>query len=221
MAWHPRWEKVFRGKAWGRYPPEELVRFVGRNYFAVPNRRRVRFLEVGCGAGANIWFLAREGFDAHGIDGSVTAIRQARARMRQERCRATLAVADAIAVADLYPASSFDAIIDVACLQCHDLPTMKAIVESARRVLKPSGRFFSMMVAAGSLGEDRGREIDRGTYSNVQEGPMKNLGTTHLSTLRDARMLFRDFSSVEIEYSERSLNDRAARYRHWVVQAVR
>jgi len=53
-----------------RYPNEELLRFFGRHYFLLPpeQRRKIRILEVGCGSGANLWMIAREGFEAHGID---------------------------------------------------------------------------------------------------------------------------------------------------------
>src|ERR1700704_1186222 len=60
-----------------RYPAEELCRFMGRHYFGLPRLSRgvIRILEVGCGSGANLWMIAREGFDAYGIDLSVEAIR--------------------------------------------------------------------------------------------------------------------------------------------------
>jgi 2-polyprenyl-3-methyl-5-hydroxy-6-metoxy-1,4-benzoquinol methylase len=53
-----------------RYPNEELLRFFGTYYFGLPpdQRRALRVLEVGCGSGANLWMMAREGFDAHGVD---------------------------------------------------------------------------------------------------------------------------------------------------------
>ena len=52
------------------YPNEELLRFFGSYYFGLPPeaRRRLRMLEVGCGSGANLWMIAREGFEAHGLD---------------------------------------------------------------------------------------------------------------------------------------------------------
>ena len=62
-----RWNDVFESRDWGRYPPEELIRFVARNFGDVPERGEVRFLEVGCGPGANIWFLRREGLAFGGI----------------------------------------------------------------------------------------------------------------------------------------------------------
>ncbi len=52
---------------------EELVRFVSRCE-PIEVRGLRKFLDLGCGAGANLWMLAREGFDAYGIDSSPTAL---------------------------------------------------------------------------------------------------------------------------------------------------
>src|ERR1700680_3615300 len=97
-SWDPSWEKVFRSRDWGKYPPEELVRFVALNYYSAPDRKLIRLLEIGCGTGANVWFMAREGFDVCGIDGSVTAIEKARQRLTGERVQAQLEVGDVAAL---------------------------------------------------------------------------------------------------------------------------
>src|ERR1035441_2780479 len=93
-SWDPSWEKVFRSRDWGKYPPEELVRFVARTYYSVPDRKSIRLLEIGCGTGANVWFMAREGFTVSGIDGSVTAIEKARQRITAERLQAHFEVGE-------------------------------------------------------------------------------------------------------------------------------
>src|ERR1700722_13214770 len=76
QSWDPVWEQIFANQSWGKYPPEELIRFVARNYYRAANRGDIKILEVGCGAGACIWYMAREGFCATGIDGSPSAIKQ-------------------------------------------------------------------------------------------------------------------------------------------------
>ena len=53
------WEEIFRSREWGKYPPEHLVRFIAGNFYGVPNRGAVGLLEIGCGPGANAWFMAR------------------------------------------------------------------------------------------------------------------------------------------------------------------
>ena len=83
MAWDPVWEQIFTSQAWGRYPGEDVIRFVARNFYKTPpsDRPSIRFLEVGFGTGSNLWFLAREGFTFSGIEGSKGAEAIARRRL--------------------------------------------------------------------------------------------------------------------------------------------
>jgi hypothetical protein len=60
MVWDPVWENIFSSIPWGKYPPEELIRFVARNFYAALQRNRIKLLEMGCGPGANLWYMARE-----------------------------------------------------------------------------------------------------------------------------------------------------------------
>jgi len=84
MAWDPVWENVFRSQSWGKYPAEDFIRFIASNFYNVSDRKNVRILEVGCGPGANLWFMAREGFSVYGIDGSKHAIHLAKLRLDSE-----------------------------------------------------------------------------------------------------------------------------------------
>ena len=85
MSWDRTWEKVFKENEWGKYPDENFIRFLARNFYK-KDRKNIRILEIGCGPGANIWYMAREGFDVYGIDGSSIAIERARTRLKTEGC---------------------------------------------------------------------------------------------------------------------------------------
>ena len=219
MTWDPTWEKVFRERAWGRYPPEELIRFVARHYFKAPDRKAAHILEIGCGAGANLWFLAREGFSAYGLDGSPTAIDKARARLAEDHLEASLVVGDAMNPGDAFPATAFDAALDIGCLVCNRFADVEAILGRIWKVLRPGGRMFSMMPAEGSWGDGLGRQIERGTYTEIQEGPFAGLGICHFFTRDEVRQLFSPFTDVQTESSIRTLDGMTREVRHWVTEA--
>jgi len=65
------WEKTFRDKEWGKYPPEELIRAVCE-YTKDDKTKSV--LEMGCGPGANSLFLNEHFQSYSAIDFSETAI---------------------------------------------------------------------------------------------------------------------------------------------------
>ena len=84
MVWDPVWEEVFKKQSWGKYPTVDVIRFIARNFYHADNRKNIKLLELGCGPGANLWFMSREGFTIYGIDASTTAIAQAEERLNSE-----------------------------------------------------------------------------------------------------------------------------------------
>jgi len=139
MSWDPVWEQVFTGQEWGKYPPEDLIRFIARNFYNVENRKEIKILEVGCGPGANLWFLAREGFKIFGIDGSQAAITYAENRLNTEcpNWRGELTVGDFSILP--YPDNYFDAVVDIEAVYCNPYATSKQIYSEMARVVRGGG----------------------------------------------------------------------------------
>ena len=178
-------------------------------------------MELGCGPGANIWYLAREGFDAYGIDGSQTAISLAKNRMESHGLTANLQVSDMAHIDSLFPVGYFDAVIDIASVQHNDMDSVRIILERSQNVLKPKGRIFSMMVTSGSYGDGMGNEIEKGTFVDVSAGPpLHRRGLGHFFTLEEVQYLFGSFEHLQIEQSMRSMDNRQIWYNHWVVEGV-
>ncbi len=221
MSWSHRWEEIFSENEWGRYPAESLVRFVARNYYKVQSRESIRILELGCGPGANIWYMAREGFSVTGIDGSATAIRQARDRLDNEGLsdHTKLLVGDILDVRALVGGDTFDAVIDVNCLQCMPLRTTVGIVADCRELLKDGGQFFSVMMATGSWGEGFGEEIAPGTFKGISVGPNNDSVLNHFANDADCAEIFAGFSMRSKEYQVRSFEEGTKELKHWVIQA--
>jgi SAM-dependent methyltransferase len=126
-----------------RYPNEEFLRFMGRNFLAVDlaQRSKIKILELGCGSGANLWMIAREGFDAYGIDLSDEAIKLCRLMLESWGVRAWLTTGS---MSDLpYPPEIFDAVVDVFSANCLNESGFASCLDEVARVTKPGGYFFS------------------------------------------------------------------------------
>jgi SAM-dependent methyltransferase len=221
VSWDPVWETAFRSRAWGRYPPEELIRFIAPRFYGAPDRAAVRILELGCGPGANLWYLAREGFAAAGIDGSSTAIGQAAERLALESLDAELVVGDFTNLRDYFEPASVDAVIDIAAIQHNRRDAARAVLQGAVEVLKAGAPIFSMLVAAGSWGDGLGREIEPRTFVDIASGPLAGAGVTRFATREDVDDLFAPFEGLSVDYAERTLEGGRRTYRHWIVTATR
>ena len=72
------------GAPWDGPPRGELVRLVEGGVLTPARYPPGRALDLGCGTGANLRYLARHGFEATGIDFSRVALRVARRRAATE-----------------------------------------------------------------------------------------------------------------------------------------
>ena len=130
------------------WPCEELVRFCGSRGFRLGDR----VLEVGCGNGANLWFLANY-VDVVGIDMLQPVLREAASYCAYRGCGigtadswpghrvwnmdVSLTAADAGRLP--FAAGAFDGVVD--CMVSQHMPWMahERVYAGYRRVLKPGG----------------------------------------------------------------------------------
>jgi SAM-dependent methyltransferase len=216
--WDKGWDDVFRGKEWGRYPPEELVRFVGRTYFGVADRSAVRFLEIGCGPGANLWFLAREGFTVAGLDGSQVALDQAAGRLAADGLRAALDQGDALDMP--FDAERFDCVLDIECVYANTREDSRRIIAEAHRVLKPGGWLFSKTFMTGVTGEETAVPLpgEAHTYGEIPDGPFnRGYGPIRLTAEDDIADLYGAFPSISYDSVVRTDANRAKKIGEWLI----
>lgn len=137
------WEEIFRRQQWGRWADTRFVEWCMRTFGGAEDRSAVKFLELGCGFGAQLRFLWDEGFYAEGMDGSQTAVDFLH----------TLPDRKGIVVQVDLPADfpeadggySYDCIVDVCALQ--HIPDAALLIQKASRWLKPGGWIFSKHAA--------------------------------------------------------------------------
>jgi cyclopropane fatty-acyl-phospholipid synthase-like methyltransferase len=142
------WDLAYRsGAPWDfGTPPDELVELVEGGYL-----KPCRALDIGCGTGTSVTYLASKGFDAFGLDISKVAIRKAFAKARDLGVKCNLRTMDFLnieAVSKL--ATTFDVILDVGCfhsLSCEDRLTYK---QSLNFVSQPRSIYLLWCFLRGS-----------------------------------------------------------------------
>jgi SAM-dependent methyltransferase len=225
MAWDSVWEQVFTSQPWGKYPGEDLIRFVARHYYKSPQRADVRFLEVGSGTGANLWYLAREGFAAFGVEGSASAAELARQRLTAECAgwdapprsgRITIGDILHLPVED----SSFDAVLDSEAVYCNSYADSCRIYREMHRVAKPGGRMFVRTFATGSWGDGIGRQVGPRAYV-ADAGPLAGKGFSRFTAREELAELLTPWIVGDVNLIARTVNEGRNEIREWIVEAVK
>lgn len=165
------------------YPNEELLRFLGREWFSKTTRaqrKSVKVLELGCGSCANLWMIAREGFDAHGIDITPSALRLGRRMLANWGVGASLTQGSITALP--YPDASFDAVVDVFSAYSLCSSEFELCLDEVARVLKPGGLFFSYTPSVTSdafKSHAPAKLIDRFTLNGIHRKTSAYAGNPH------------------------------------------
>ena len=211
-SWDPIWETVFQDQEWGKYPNENLIQFIARNFYK-EERKNINLLEIGCGPGANIWFMAREGFNAVGIDGSYTAINRAKGRLQNENLNAQFIVGDIIKLP--FENQKFNAIIDNECLYSNSEQNTILILSEIDRVLKKDGLFYSRSFSKEMyIGEKLYNETFE--YSDITVGPLSGKGFVRLLNEEKIQPLYAPHFNIrsidKLEYTQYNGNQKISEY---------
>lgn len=202
------WEKRMyaAGKQLNRYPYGDLVSRVLRLHGAdLKADKKLRVLELGSGAGANLAFFAQEGFETCGIEGSATACRVARRLLAGRGLKAAVVRGDFTSLP--YPDASFDLVVDRESV-CHNRwAAILAVRDEVLRCLKPGGRFlsFAFSSAHGAIKSAGGRRVEPGTYDRFKTTAFADAGTTHFFTEKEIRSGY--FRGFELEYLQHQRSD--------------
>lgn len=127
-----------------------------------------RVLDVGCGTGENVLYLAERGFAASGVDGAPTAIRKARAKAKQRGLNASFEVGDALNLA--MPERPFDTVIDSGLFHVFSNEDRPRFTESLGRVVRLGGTYFLMCFSDLQPGDWGPRRVTQTEIRSVFSG---------------------------------------------------
>jgi SAM-dependent methyltransferase len=129
--------------------PPEVVEMIESGNLA-PGRA----LDLGCGTGTNVVYLARHGWRCVGVDYSILAVRRARQRARRAGVDATFHRGDVSRMQILD--DPFDFVLDIGCL--HSVPRDRRVdyAREVARLAKPGAVFMLYAFLPSERHPDRG-----------------------------------------------------------------
>jgi len=214
------WEAAYSDGLRVRYPYDSVVSFVFKNRPKDVKNEDTFILEVGCGTGNNLTFLATEGFNAYGIDGSDTAIEFAKNFLQSKSLSANLSVGNFTELP--YEKEKFHLVIDRGALTCTNMEGLKNALQSIHRVLKPGGRFLFNPYSDRHGSFMSGNTDSDGTTRNITEGALVGAGQILFLGKKQILDLLSEnwklLSLQHIEYSQ-ELSPKAERHCEWEIIA--
>ncbi len=165
-------------------PDENLVHYVQQGIV-----QKGAVLELGCGAGRNALYLAKQGFDVHAVDLSSAALQWAKERAAEEQAHIRFEQANLFEMP--IQANYYDFIYDAGCLH-HIAPHRRLqYVEIVQRALKKGGYFaVNCFAENGAYGGSAMSDWEVYRQGSLQGG----LGYTK----EKLQMIFKDLQEVEI-----------------------
>jgi SAM-dependent methyltransferase len=106
-------------------------------------------LDIGCGLGDNAIYLASRGHSVTGLDGSSTAIEEARRRAAAAGVTVTFDVADATDLSGYE--GRFDTVVDSALYHCLDDDGRQAYIAALYRATRPGARLHLSCFSDGNV----------------------------------------------------------------------
>ena len=191
------WNQILRNKWYSQEEPDEsVVSFVT---LLKKKNKRVRVLDLGCGAGRNLIYTANQNFEVHGLEMSETGLNFTKKRLRKRNLKANILKSDMNLLP--YIDSCFDAVICVFTIYHQKLGRIQTTISEIHRVLKKRGTLLTNFHSKRSGMYRKGVEVEKDTFIR-ENGPEKGVAH-HFTDEEEIRKLLKDFKNVSIMLRER------------------
>jgi SAM-dependent methyltransferase len=147
-----------QGKYHWKEPEQSIIDLVP----ILKEKKLSKILDLGCGEGRHIIYLAQEGFQMYGLDISETAILKAKKWIWQEMQEAVLVDSDMIKIP--YGNNFFDGIIAVNVIYHNCLADIQKTVGEVHRILRPLGLFYLTLNTREADGYGNGEMVEPYAY---------------------------------------------------------
>lgn len=195
------WNQILCNEWYSQEEPDELV----VNFLTALKEKdeKSRVLDLGCGAGRNLVYIASQGFEAYGIDTSETGLNFTKDRLRKRKLDAYVAKGDMRLLP--YRNGCFDVIVCLFAIYHQRRKEIEVTISEIQRVLKKKGVLLINFQSKKSNMYGKGVKVEEDTFIQ-QEGPEKGV-LHHFSDKQEMMNLLKDFKTVNIKLRERTSED--------------
>lgn len=206
-------ESRFRPK----YPSEVIVQFLFRNF---KDRKNSKILDLGCGAGRHLIFLAKEGVETYGIDYSQEGVNHAIKEIKEIKLKANICVGDIQKLP--YEDMFFDGVISYGVLYYLKYESIKKAIDEVFRILKKGGKAIFVVRNINDFRCGNGDEIEKNTFilkTMDRESPSFNENgmVMHFFDKSEITELFSRFEEVEINEITETHNEMKEKDSNYII----
>jgi ubiquinone/menaquinone biosynthesis C-methylase UbiE len=206
------WDRILPERTYSPEEPDEtVVRFAG----SMRRRRKEAALDLACGAGRHVVYLAQQGFTVTGADISRTGLRMTRKKLEEPRLNAALvrSAMNSLPFSD----SSFDAVICTRAIHHQRLRGIQQTLSEIKRVLRKGGTVLIDFLSKRTYSHAKGVEIEAETFIET-EGHERGI-VHHYTDQEELQRVFIDFRIISIDLNETQVEGRLRS--RFTVQATR
>lgn len=191
------WDQIFHSE--GRVfesPHQDIPRLMP--YFEARGVKRI--LDLGCGSGRHIVYLAKHDFEVYGIDASPAGIKLAKRWVEDEKLTASLIIGNMynkLPYADAF----FDAVISVQVLHHNTAENIRRLIAEIWRVLQPAGLLFATVPVYKNQAK-RFQQIEENTFLPL-DGREKGI-PHHIFDEEQIRRFLSAFKLLDIHVDSKS-----------------
>jgi ubiquinone/menaquinone biosynthesis C-methylase UbiE len=207
------WNQILHEKAYSSEEPDDAIVNIADSLQKKATKSRI--LDLACGAGRHVIYMADQGFETHGADISDTGLRLTRERLRKRRLTANLVKCDMTHLP--YIDSCFDVVICMRAIYHQRLAGIQNTLSEIYRVLTQDGFALTDLLTKRTYSYGKGTEIEKGTFAET-EGPEEGI-LHHFADKQEINRLFRVFKTIDLTLREREVDGKLRS--RWAVQAAK
>lgn len=199
-----QWNEIFKKRGKVFLNPQEDMPEIAKIF---KERGIKKVLDLGCGSGRHMVYLAKHGFEVYGIDIAPKGIEITKKWIKQEKLKANFKIGNIYKKLP-YPNNFFDALISIHVMHHEKISNIRKLIKEIERILKPEGLVFIILhngkgfkkwkkfkvITEGYNGETiRYKTIDPRTYVPI-EGEEKGL----IHFFFNKKIIIKEFNNFKI-----------------------